>query len=98
MTKYSEIFRLGKMLRDADIPHEFHQMHDGYQIEYPNAVDRKLSAVQHFISYGHENDTIEIMGLLTKEEENIDCVLGYLTAEEVFERIEREEQKNEKAE
>ena len=37
------------------------------------------------------------MGLLTDEEEKNDSVLGYLTAENVFERIEREEQKNEKA-
>lgn len=46
------------------------------------------SAIETPFSYGHENDRIEIMGLLTEEEEaNFDSVTGNLTAEDVFERI-----------
>lgn len=98
MREYNEIFRLRKMLVYAGIPHVMHRLYDGWQIEYQHGGEgRKLSAVQHYFSYGHEHDRIEIMGLLTEEEEKNDSVLGYLTAENVFERIEREEQKNEKA-
>lgn len=34
-----------------------------------------------------EQDLLEIMGLLTEEEEKIDRVLGWLTAKDVFDRI-----------
>lgn len=40
-----------------------------------------------FGCYGREKDLLEIMGLLTPEEEKINSVIGYLTAEDVFERI-----------
>lgn len=38
-------------------------------------------------SYGYEEGQIEIMGLLTEEEQERDNVVGYLTPEEVFRRI-----------
>lgn len=46
-----------------------------------------MDAVQHFGSYGNKCDKLEIMGLLTPYEEECDSVLGDLTAEDVFERI-----------
>ena len=60
-----------------------------YQICYPvfASEGRVLSAVQGFGTYGAEDDLIEIMGLLTPEEKKHDVVAGYLTAEDVFERI-----------
>lgn len=59
-----------------------------YQICYPcSGEGRKLSAIQGFGTYGAEHDLIEIMGLLTPEEELDDKVVGYLTAKNVFERI-----------
>ena len=60
-----------------------------YQICYPVFDDshRVLSAIQGYGTYGAEEDLIEIMGLLTPEEAQHDCVLGYLTAENVFNRI-----------
>jgi len=42
-----------------------------------------------FGTFGSQEDKIEIMGLLTDEEAEHDSVLGYLTAEEVFERIKK---------
>lgn len=90
MTKYKEIKKLHKLLDDAGIAHRYHALYDGYQVEYPMAARfRKLSAVEHCISYGHDRDLIEIMGLLTKEEEKVDSVLGYQTAQQVFERIQK---------
>ena len=46
-----------------------------------------ISIVQGYETYGEEDDLLEIMGLLTEEEEKIDSVTGYLTAEDVFNRI-----------
>ena len=48
---------------------------------------RIISIVQGYGTYGEEDDLLEIMGLLTEEEEKIDDVTGYLTAEDVFNRI-----------
>ena len=45
------------------------------------------SVIEHCGSYGREEDKLEIMGLLTEEELEVDEVKGYLTAEEVFGRI-----------
>lgn len=46
-----------------------------------------MDAIEHYGSYGKDEDKLEIMGLLTPDEEEHDSVLGYLTAEDVFERI-----------
>ena len=54
-------------------------------------VGAVCSAVETNFSYGHENDRIEIAGLLSEEEkrELLDTVKGNLTAEDVFERIKK---------
>ena len=52
-----------------------------------NNEKRIISIVQGYVTYGEEDDLLEIMGLLTEEEEKIDDVTGYLTAEDVFNRI-----------
>lgn len=88
--KYQEIIKLDKMLAEANIPHTTKRLFDGWQVCYPVDVhepDCVMDAVEHFGSYGHEHDELEIMGLLTPKEEEDDPVLGYLTAEDVFERI-----------
>ena len=88
------------MLEKADIPFVFADescdfgidLHfEKYHIEYPCSYkknqDRVCSVVQGYGTYGAENNLLEIMGLLTPEEEKDDTVVGWLTAEEVFERI-----------
>lgn len=63
---------------------------NGYQIGYPILppnVDHICSVIETDHSYGHDEDLLEIMGLLTDEEYEEDSVLGHLTAEEVFNRI-----------
>lgn len=62
-----------------------------YQICYPMFASdgQVLSAIQGFGTYGAEQDLIEIMGLLTPEEQKYDCVVGHLTAKDVFERIQK---------
>lgn len=73
-----------------------------YHIYYPSCDDfRKginpdsdtsstvCSIIEGYGTYGEENDLLEIMGLLTPEEEEWDSVCGSLTAENVFERIKK---------
>ena len=79
--------KLDKMLTDANIPHTLDRFLDGWQICYPNNDGRVADAIQHFGSYGNAKNLLEIMGLLTEEEEKCDSVKGYLTAEDVFNRI-----------
>lgn len=86
MKKYKEIFLLKKMLKKENIPFIFRNIFDGFQICYPDIKNKECSVIEHIGSYGHEQDLLEIMGLLTDGETD-DDVLGYLNAENVFERI-----------
>lgn len=82
---------------------EFERLHIkwGYQVVvyYPDGR-QMISAIEGYGSFGFggwdhgtlgtdekDGDLIEIMGLLTPEEGGPDDVVGYLTAEEVFQRI-----------
>ena len=76
------------MLVKEEIPFGFREgLCNGYQIRYPNHVECVCSVIQHDYSYGKEEDLLEIKGLLTDEELMSDGIVGYITAEEVFERI-----------
>lgn len=97
MRNYTAIFELAAKLRAANIPFEFHDRsvkeigYVQYQIEYPcGSTDKKrrrCSVIEGDGSYGRFDDLLEIMGLLTAEEEKYDAVVGSLTVEEVFNRI-----------
>lgn len=93
--KYNEILKLKEMLTDAGIPFYMREIFDGYQICYPENNTkqkpdvRECSVIEHEASYGHSEDKLEIMGLLTDEELQNDDVVGYLSAEEVFSRIQK---------
>ena len=88
-SNYQEILKLDRMLTDASIPHTLDRLFDGWQVCYPTREEPELAmdAIEHYGSYGKDEDKLEIMGLLTPDEEEYDSVLGYLTAEDVFERI-----------
>lgn len=88
-SNYWEILKLDRMLTDASIPHTLDRLFDGWQVCYPTREEPELvmDAIEHYGSYGKDEDKLEIMGLLTPDEEEHDSVLGYLTAEDVFERI-----------
>ena len=89
--RYNEILRLKGMLEKAKIPFVFSELFGGYHIIYPNNHFRVCSVIEHDFSYGREQDLLEIEGLMTKKEKKKekDDVLGYLTAENVFQRIEK---------
>lgn len=88
-SNYQEILKLDRMLTDASIPHTLDRFFDGWQVCYPTREEpeRVMDAIEYYGSYGKDEDKLEIMGLLTPDEEECDSVLGYLTAEDVFERI-----------
>ena len=86
MAKYNEIVKLHEMLNKADIPHEFSEVWGGYHIVY-SCMGYTCSVIEHDYSYGSNRDLLEIMGLLTPAEAEQDSVAGYLTADDVFNRI-----------
>jgi hypothetical protein len=99
--RYREILRLYDMLSADGIPCVLQKRLDGWHLEYPCCFttngDRVCSVVENFGSYGSEQDLLEIMGLLTAEEEENDSVLGWLTADDVYLRIVSHYQKTQEA-
>lgn len=93
LEKYKEIFRLKELLEISEIPFTFESFENvGFHLCYPNNEEHKrvVSVIKHKYSYGSDRDLLEIKGLLTKEEQDEDYdVIGSLTAEEVFERIQK---------
>lgn len=81
--RYNEILRLKGMLEKAKIPFVFSELFGGYHIIYPNNHFIVCSVIEHDYSYGREQDLLEIMNRKQND------VLGYLTAENVFQRIEK---------
>ena len=86
---YTEILKLNELLSKTEIPYTVDRYFDGWEIIYFYNGERIADAVQHFGSYGADENLLEIMGCLTPEEEQ-DGVLGYLTAEEVFKRFSKD--------
>ena len=87
--KCKEIWNLHYMLLAERIPHKigFMPATAGFFITYGYEDDTICSVIEHDNSYGHEENLLEIKGLLMEEESETDSVVGYLTAEQVFQRI-----------
>ena len=85
----NQMNKLAVLLDESDIP--YHREINGMgndHICYPTfGEDRICSVICGTYTYGGDQGLLEIMGLLTPEEEEYDEVLGYLTADQVFERI-----------
>ena len=105
----NEIFKLKRMLEEANIPFTFtddffhirerrkkypqndefwewyiEKHYPAYQIR----LNKYIDVIEYYGSHGYEEDLLEIMGGLTKEEEEQHgSVLGWLTAEEAFKRF-----------
>ena len=92
---YQEILRLNQMLIDAEIPHVMEQYLDGWIVLYPGEP-RICSVIEHQMSDGHLSDRLEISGLLNKEERRFGTTIGWLTAENVFDRIKRDWERRKK--
>lgn len=88
----TEMDKLKNLLSTARIPFEMQLIFDTPQICYPTCEECICDAICHHWSYGHEEGLLEIMGLT----ENDDEVEGWLTAEEVFKRMEKHYKENNK--
>ena len=87
---YTEILKLKEMLEKAKIPFVWDsKCLDGFHLIYSIDGEVVCSVVEFTGSYGASRDLLEIMGLMTEKEEQEtgDIVLGWLTAEDVFNRI-----------
>ena len=78
------INKLAELLDEAGVLYTRNPIWGGEQIRIGALCD----AVCHNFSHGNEDDLLEIMGALTKEEMELDSVLGWLTPEEVAKRFE----------
>ncbi|MBR4432323.1 MAG: hypothetical protein IKS76_03865 [Paludibacteraceae bacterium] len=56
-------------------------------IVYTQDGERLFDAICHYGSYGYHNGLLEIMGTIVDEDSDSDSVVGYLTADDVIDRI-----------
>lgn len=82
----NEMTKLIKILKKSNIPFEVTSCEGAPQVWYPNRKHVVCDAVCHKYSFGGKDGLLEIMGLVDEEEVG-DEVEGYLTAEEVANRI-----------
>lgn len=87
-SEYTAIFKLDKALNIVNIEHQFIDRSNEFGEDYQILIPGVVSVIQSPYSYGGNDDLLEIMGLLTEEESQYDDVVGYLTPQEVFNRIE----------
>ena len=102
MTDLTELNKLEQYLKDHNIEYERFDEDEGihpsfkyirtkfgrHQICVPNDKDREWDAICQFGSYGHNSGLLEIMGSIVRADSG-DSVEGYLTADDVIERIEK---------
>ena len=91
---YNDILLLKYLLEKEEIPFDFDELFGGYVLAYPSKEGCVCSVIEHNYSYGSSSDLLEIMGLLTKDEEDQDDVAGYLTSLDVYDRIKAHWYKN----
>lgn len=81
MTNFTEINKLAAGLGAKGIEFKLRPLNGGLQI-----LCDGWDAVCHDFSYGHEDGLLEIMGKIVQNE--YDDVEGWLTADEILERLE----------
>jgi len=89
---FKEYEKLERMLTEAHIPHKTRKLWEGKQIGYPDFPETEdciCSAYIHEFSWGNEKGLLEAYGLTDVPNIDLECE-GYLTAEEIFNRIEKD--------
>lgn len=81
------ILCLADLCSAEGIPFVMRPVFDGLQLVCPNPDVWDFDVICHMGSYGHEQGLLEIMGAICNTYD--DDVEGYLTVEEVFERIKK---------
>lgn len=82
----NEMTKLIEILTKNNIPFEVTSCWGASQLWYPNSKHAVCDVVCHKFSFGGKDGLLEIMGLVDEGEVG-DDVEGYLTAEEVANRI-----------
>lgn len=82
----NEMRKLIRRMDMENIPYEAIELCEGVQVGYPNLDKFICSVICHKFSYGWQDGLLEVMGLVDVDKVG-DVVEGYLTADEVFERI-----------
>lgn len=91
--KYPEIIELHKKLMEKNIPHDFRNWFDGYQILCPSEEawrrpdTNAVSIIQTCFSYGGTEGLLETKGLYRFEEDDDNGVVGRLTVDEVYNAV-----------
>lgn len=81
---YTEMIKLELLLQEAKIPYRIDYVLGMPSVRYYGLGKELIcDAICHSGSYGHEKGLLEVMGLTR----NDDFVEGWLTSEEVFDRI-----------
>lgn len=94
---YTEILKLKTLLDEANIPYALNRNWDGWHLAYPCPGEHRKCSVREFCkSRGASKDRLEIYGLLNSEERKYDDIVGWLTAENVFDRIKRDRERRQK--
>ena len=98
MTKnLTQLDKLEKYLKENGIKYERIDTRNTHQINVPNSRDKEWDAICHYGSFGYKEGLLEIYGSIVPENVG-NTVEGYLTAEDVVNRIgEYERRKVEKA-
>lgn len=60
--KYKSILALKELLNKNNIPHELLRIMDGWKIAYPNNEECIFDVIEHYGSYGNEEDLMEAYG------------------------------------
>lgn len=77
-----EADKLAKGLIENGVEFDYYDCWDGVQI-----VCDGWDAICHSGSYGHEQGLLEIMGTIVRADDDDDDVEGWLTAEEILQRL-----------
>ena len=99
MSRLAELNKLENYLKEHGIEYERDDRADidhcseRHQISVPSHAKKKWDAICQYGSYGYEKGLLEIYGSLVDRAKygDIDSVCGWLTAEDVIERIEATE-------
>ena len=89
----TQLDKLEEYLRENGIKYERIDTKDTHQINVPNSKDKEWDAICHYGSFGYKEGLLEIYGSIVPENVG-DTVEGYLTAEDVINRMNDYEKRN----
>ena len=85
MYNTKELLKVMNFLTEREIEYGLRPLYDGFQLMVPADIDNwAFDVIIHNGSYGHQRGLLEVMGI---SKIPCDSVEGYLTGEDVIERI-----------